>query len=159
METFDHPTNPLIPGASGKWPEAPGKHGSTVDLSRVPGPDAAYTLTAYLGDFAEGWLAVTNPALDIGIGWAWPAEVLPYAWLFQEFHASSGYPWYKRAYVMGLEPASSIPAQGLSRAINEGTALALAAGEARELEISATVLPTGAPVTYLGRHGEARQAG
>ena len=60
---------------------------------------------------------------------------------------------------MGLEPASSIPAQGLSRAVDEGTALVLDPGGTRELQISATVLTTGAPVTYLGRDGEVHQAG
>lgn len=135
----NHPTNPLQPGARGAWPHAPLKGGGTMDLSRVPGPEAGITYTAYLSDFADGWLAVTNPRLDLGIRWDWSADVLPYAWLFAEIHASSGYPWYKRAYVLGVEPASSVPAQGLTRALAEGTALTLAAGESRELEIRATV--------------------
>lgn len=136
----DSPANPLVPGAVGTWPHAIAKDGTTLDLSRMPGPDEPRSLMAYLGDFEEGWLAVTNPRLQLGIEFTWPVDVLPHAWLFQEVHASPGYPWYRRAYVMGTEPASGTPATGLAQAVADGTALELAAGAAASIELTATVL-------------------
>ena len=130
--------NPLQPGETGAWPQAVAKDGGTLDLSRLPGPDEPRALMAYLGDFTRGRLAVVNS--HVGLELQWPAELLPYAWLFQEVHASPGYPWYRRAYLLGAEPASSVPGAGLARAIENGTALTLAPGAARTLELTATVL-------------------
>jgi len=139
----DSAANPLVPGAAGAWPNAVAKDGGTLDLSYMPGPDEPRSLMAYLGDFDEGWLSVVNPRLELGIGFTWPADVLPHAWLFQEVHASPGYPWYRRAYVMGTEPASGTPATGLARAVADGTALELAPGASRTVELRATVLRGG----------------
>ena len=104
-------------GASGAWPHLPLEDGSTLDLSRAPDPAVPRSVLAYLSDFDEGWFAVTNDRLGVGLGVSWPADVLPYAWLFQESHATSGYPWYRGAYLMALEPSTSVPAQGLAAVI------------------------------------------
>ncbi|MXX84728.1 MAG: aldose 1-epimerase [Chloroflexi bacterium] len=125
--------NPLRPGATYNWHQAEG-----IDISRVPAPDQPRDLLAYLGDFASGWYAITNQQLGVGIGLCWDADVFPYAWFWQEINSSPGFPFYKRSYVIAIEPASSIPGQGLSAVIEKtGAQLTLQPGESREVELKA----------------------
>ena len=69
---------------------------------------------AYLTDFASehGWYGITNTELGLGVGLVWPKAVFPYAWFWQEMHASPGFPWYGEVYVMAIEPFSSMPGHG-----------------------------------------------
>lgn len=87
----------------------------------------------YLTGFAAGWYEVERPDLRLRIRVEWDREQLPYLWFWQEFGASTGYPWYGRAYVIGLEPFSSYPTSGLAAAIANGTALWLEPHEERQL--------------------------
>ncbi|WP_344832616.1 hypothetical protein [Nonomuraea dietziae] len=43
---------------------------------------------------------------------------MPYLWLWQELGASTDWPWWGAAYVVGLEPFSSMPTDGLSAAVD-----------------------------------------
>ncbi|MGI8485858.1 MAG: DUF4432 domain-containing protein, partial [Thermomicrobiales bacterium] len=46
--------------------------------------------------------------------------------------ADKGYPWYGRANVVGLEPFSSLPTNGIPDAIENKTAIRLEGRETRE---------------------------
>jgi hypothetical protein len=153
------PLNPLTKGATFSWPHGEGDpagagtgDGVTTDLSLVTGPDAPpHETMAYLTDFAgqHGWYGITNTALGLGVGLVWPKEVFPYAWFWQEMHASSGFPWYGEVYVMAIEPFSSMPGHGLTRVIEKtGTQLSLPAGKSIEVEFAA--------VLYHAAHGISR---
>jgi hypothetical protein len=86
----------------------------------------------YLTGFGDtGWYEVAGLRVE------WDATVLPYLWLWRELGATTDYPWWGRAYVVGLEPFSSYPTDGLAAAVANGTALPLAAGERRTLHLSA----------------------
>jgi hypothetical protein len=114
---------------------------------------------AYLGDFAEGWYAVTNPDLGFGVAVVWPADVLPYAWLWEELHASSGYPWYSEAYTLALEPASSVPGQGLAHVVaSGGSRVVFEPGESRSLKLSVAFYDAGpgTGVDHVGPDGTVR---
>ena len=125
--------NPLSPGAEYDWHSANG-----TDMSRVPGTDEARDTLAYLSEFESGWYGITNRQLGMGFGMTWDASVFPYAWFWQEMSSSPGFPFYKRCYVMAIEPASSIPGQGLSAVMAKtGAHLTLQAGESREVEMQA----------------------
>ncbi len=126
--------NPLAPGVHYEWPLALRREGM-IDMGRVPGQDTPRDVFAYLHDFEAGWYAITNRQLGFGVGCAWPLEVFPYAWFWQEMCASSGFPFYKNSYVMAIEPASSIPGHGLMRALEQGTHRTLQPGEATEVEL------------------------
>lgn len=125
--------NPLMPGREYEWSQA-----GEMDLARVPAPDQPRDLLAYLSDFESGWYSITNTALGFGIGLSWDLDVFPYAWFWQELNSSPGFPFYKCSYVIAIEPASSIPGQGLSAAMQKtGTQLTLEPGESREAQMTA----------------------
>jgi galactose mutarotase-like enzyme len=109
-------------GAAGAWPVVDG-----VDLSLVP-PGERFVF-GYLSGFAEGAARLTNDGLGLSAELRWPLERFPFAWLWQELHASSGFPWFRRAYVVAVEPASTIP-QGFAAARAAGSPLvSVASGE------------------------------
>ncbi len=152
-DAFDGPWNPLTPDARSPWPLVT-RNGKATDMSRVPGRDAPRHILAYFEDFESGWYAVTNTALGFGIGVVWPAELFPYAWFWQEMHASTGYPWYKGVYTMAIEPCSSIPGQGLV-AVMEKTAShrILQPGEGHEAEIRAVFYESAEGVRHIDHDG------
>lgn len=128
-DEFDVPHSPLRPGQVAPW---------HPDLVRVSSPDEPRQLLGYLSDFSSGWFAITNTELDLGVGLTWPASVLPYAWVWQELHGSTGYPWYGNTYTMAIEPSSSVPNAGLANVMERtGTQRCLEPGETAEIELRA----------------------
>ena len=101
--------NPLKPGVEYRWPLSGG-----LDLTAIPAPDQPRDLLGYLKDFETGWYSITNRQLGFGIGFSWYKAVFPYAWFWQELNSSPGFPFYQCSYVIAIEPASSIPGQGLT---------------------------------------------
>jgi hypothetical protein len=130
-------------GTRGTWPEMEGKHGRKVDLSLLPPARERVTEFGYLCDLEDGWYAMTNPVLGFGFGMAWPREVFPYLWFWQELRGSFGYPWYGSCYVMAVEPFTSIPGVGLVKAVESGTAPVLKAGANVEVHLAAVFLEGG----------------
>ena len=88
------------------WPPA--------GLEALPGRDEPRAVLGWLTDFEEPWAAIRNPELDLGVALRWDAATMPYAWLWQELGFTEGYPWYRRAYAMAIEP-SSTPSGGPER--------------------------------------------
>ncbi|MCP4165053.1 MAG: DUF4432 family protein [Chloroflexi bacterium] len=129
--------NPLELGKLYEWPLAV-KDGVQTDMSLVPGPDSSRDILAYFEEFESGWYGITNTEFGFGVGLVWPVEDFPFAWFWQEMNASPGYPWYKGAYVMAIEPFSSYPGYGLTTVMEQtGTHRTLQAGESTETEIRA----------------------
>lgn len=131
----DMPAGDLLVGGRGEWPFAPGRDGGTVDLRVLPERGDRF---AYLTDFSRGWMSLTNGALSAAV--EWDLAVMPHAWLWLEAGATPGFPWYRRAYVLGLEPASSYPGQGIAAVrAKTGTQLSFAPGQSRTATVSLTV--------------------
>ena len=78
-----------------------------------------------LSDLAEGWFAVTNRRLQLGIGIAFDTELFKYLWVWQLFGGHRDYPWYRRGYAFAVEPCTSWPPSGLADAARRGTARVL----------------------------------
>lgn len=136
----------LRPGARIRVPEGVTviPHASSIDpLGRraaelfVAPPEGAPSEIVYLTGFDDGWYEVLA---DIGVRVEWDADVMPYLWLWQEVGASKDWPWWGRAYVVGLEPFSSMPTDGLSTAVDNGTAMLLGPGESRTARLRAEVI-------------------
>ncbi|MPZ82704.1 MAG: DUF4432 family protein [Actinophytocola sp.] len=142
----------LAPGSRHAWPLVSTRDGAELDLSVVPAAPAAQL--AYLTDLDEGWFAITNARLGFGVGLRWPVEVFGHAWFWQELNSSAGYPWWREAYVCAVEPASTIPGQGVDAARRKGSGLVrLAGGERRDVTLEAVMFPAAGRVRRIGPHG------
>jgi hypothetical protein len=109
---------------------------------------------AYLEDFTAGFFAITNPTLGLGVGLRWPLEVFDRAWLWQEVHSGEGFPWYKRAYVVAVEPGTTAPGQGIAAARSKGQPLLLlAAGQSRRVDIEAVLFEGSRAVEGINEEG------
>ena len=151
------PLNPLTKGAIFSWPLGE-RDGVTTDLSRVAGPDdPPHETMAYLTDFTgeHCWYGITNTELGLGVGLVWPKAVFPYAWFWQEMHASPDFPWYGEVYVMAIEPFSSMPGHGLTKVIEKtGTQLTFAPGQSLEVELAAVLYHAGNGISGIDRDGD-----
>lgn len=129
---LDAPTGSVrIGDATRAWPI----DSCGTDHSRMmPSPDKSEVMK-YLIDLKEGWVALTKPAGNIGIGLAFDVNVFPYVWLWQEFGSTQDYPWFGRAYVLGMEPHSSLP----KSVEPEGRMLRLAGGASMETDLCAVI--------------------
>lgn len=73
-------------------------------------PDAGRSLErlGWFTGFESAWVSLRNPALDLGVCLSWDADLLPNAWLWEDFNGTAGFPWFRRAYVLALEPSSTV---------------------------------------------------
>jgi len=149
----------LSPGSRHAWPYAGTVDGGQVDMRQVPPPGQQRAVLAYLEDFSEGFFALTNSRIGLGIGFRWPLDPFPKAWLWQEVHSGKGWPWYQRAYVVAVEPASTIPGQGMASARSHGQKGAIFGAHAsREVVIEAVVFDGAGEVASIGEGGTVRFA-
>ena len=133
----------IAAGASEPWPVAAGKSGMPVDLGIVPSSTERVTEFGYLCGLEAGWYALANSERNLAFGLAWPLEVFPYLWFWQELGGSLDYPWYGRGSVMAIEPFTSIPGAGLERAIASGTAPSLQPRQKVRANLAAVFFPPG----------------
>ena len=122
-----------------KWPVVEGKHKENIDLSRIPPKNVRSHDLAYLMDLREGWYGITNTEMKLGFGLIWDKSVYPYIWFWRPLGGAWDYPWFGRAWAIGLEPCTSWPATGLIDQIKEGTAAKINGKSSIETEIKAVV--------------------
>jgi galactose mutarotase-like enzyme len=129
-----------------KWPvDAAG-----VDHRRLmPEPGTGSEIMKYLLDFREGWVSLAQPKLQLGLALVFDPAVFNCVWLWQEFEYTREYPWFGRAYVLGVEPQSSLPGAHESG----GRLLGLQAGEELETDLLAVVY-SGTRVNHISRNGQ-----
>ena len=149
------PGTDLAAGSEHQWPAATAADGPPIDLSVIPSDAMPRATFAYLTDMDDGWFAITNPVRRLGVGLRWDAEVFEHAWFWQEMHASAGHPWWREAYVCAIEPATTIPGQGIETArAKGGRPLRLAGGETRTAQIEAVLFEPRGPVSGIGPGGD-----
>ena len=119
------------PGANVPWSQIPTPDGDTDDASVVPPfGEAQAQEMAYLLELSDGWYAITNQERGVGFGIRFDQQVFPYIWYWQQLgNVAQGYPWWGKLHTTALEPWTSYPTNGLTQAIENGTARELAAGE------------------------------
>lgn len=132
----DSPGTVLRPDRVYPWPPAD----ATVDLLPVEGE--AREVFGCLTDFTDGWFALENERLGIGVHMRWETDTFPHAWLWQELHASAGFPWYRRGYVVAVEPANTIPGDGWTNSWQRGRGTLIAGGEQRATQLTLTLMDT-----------------
>lgn len=129
-------------GESYSWPLAADESGAEVDLSVLPARGTPSEIV-YMRNLSEGWYEIDNPKKNLGFRVEWAVRQMPYLWFWQEFGASSFYPWYGRNYNVGLEPFSSFPTNGIEGAVENGTALSIGPSETKMFSLRADVLEGG----------------
>ena len=127
--TLFHPNTRLAPDLRTPWPMTRSIDGSEVDMRRIPARSNGTYDMSYFTDMPEGWYAVTNQKLGVGLGVRFPTEVYRFLWYWQSFGGGSGYPFWNRTYNVGLEPFTSYDNGGLATAVENGTALEVQPGE------------------------------
>lgn len=139
-DIYDPPASVWERGRTYTWPIVE-REGTRTDLSHVPGPNEPRGSMGYLGDFdAVAWYGITNTAAGVGAGLAWQRDDFPFAWFWQEMHASPGFPWYEGVYVMAIEPSITNVGHGLVAAMESNqTHRALQPGESRTVEFVAVL--------------------
>jgi hypothetical protein len=145
----------LAPNGEHRWPHTRAADGSTLDLRDIPPPGQPRALLASVQDLPEGWFAIGNPRLGLGAAMCWDLTVFPYVWLWQELDASPGFPWFRRARAMAVEPANILTDQRRA----DGSAPPKLAGGARiETRLELTVFDAAGPVTSVRPGGVVEQA-
>jgi hypothetical protein len=84
--------------------------GGVSDLRVVPPPGESAFRFGWLSGFDTGWYSITNVDLALAVRVEWDARILPHAWWWQELNGSAGHPWFRRARIMAIEPASTTTA-------------------------------------------------
>lgn len=119
------------------WPLDPG---NGIDLSVVPERGSPSDVVYLTGFSEDAWYEIMRAEKDIGSRVEWDASLMPNLWFWQEFGASTGYPWYGRNYNVGLEPFSSFPSSGLAEAVANDSALCLEPRQGRTFRLSFTII-------------------
>ena len=124
-ELWEPETARLEPGRREPWPLAPLRAGGTVDLRDIPGVETSSHDDLYVTDLEAGWLAVTNPRLDLTFRLEWDHALFGWIVLWQPYGGAVAPP-LTGSYALGIEPWTSRLC--LERAVAEGVATDLAAG-------------------------------
>ena len=95
--------------------------------------DSGLTEWLYASELDDGWCAVTHPSAGVGLALAFDLRVFGMVWLWGVYGGWRGH------YVLLTEPSTSPPG-GLARAVEQGTAVWLAAGGTLDTAAVATIL-------------------
>lgn len=147
------PANRFAADAEAEWPQVPLADGTLGRLDQVPPPGAGFEDQAYVDDLAEGWYAITNTRLGVGLAVAYPAEVYRHLWCWQVFNGPFRYPWWGQTYSLGLEPFTSASNRGIQAAVADGSALLLTPGEPLVTELRLSPFRSRAGVQQVARDG------
>jgi galactose mutarotase-like enzyme len=145
------PSGLLEPGSTFEWPLATA-NGKTIDLSRIPGPEAGFSELLYLKELSAGWYAVLDPERKLGFGLAFDKKVFPHLWFWLVYGKFPGYPWWDRVYCIALEPWTSMP-NSLPAAITSGTQAQLKGGGHLSVSLAATAISGVDAVTEINLNG------
>ena len=152
---YDPRGNPLQPGATGKWPLAPGKAGP-FDLRRPQHGASRITALAYLHDFETAWISIRRLDDAIAVALYWDKAIFPCAWLWFDFGAVTDPPWNGRTRLIALEPNTTRFGWGLAEAKRRGAhLLTLRPGEPVATTVRLQVFKPGGVVRGVAHDGRA----
>lgn len=132
---------PFEADTTGKWPYLTTKDGEQMDMSRAYEPDSKFYMEYGVTDLAEGACDVINHNKKLGIRMEWDKNVFRNIWIWAMFCGADDYPWHGRAYVLGVEPWSSMPGN-YELAKEAGTLLHIAPGATMEAYFNARLYET-----------------
>ena len=111
---------------------------------------------AYLHDFKEPWAAIRRLDNAVAVALSWTVDRFPFAWLWYELGGTAEAPWHGRGRLVGIEPNTTRPANGLRDAHERGSSLLhLEPGDELTAEVRLHVLQPTGPITALDEQGRA----
>lgn len=130
-----------LPAASTSyaWPVPARAEGDPLNLETLAEAGRRGSMLSYLSDFRSGRARIESPATGLQVELRWPLEIFAYAWIWYEVAGSDGFPWFRRARVLAIEPTSTIPGEGEVGGHARGTGIGLAPGERREANLELEV--------------------
>jgi hypothetical protein len=126
----------LAPGQREPWPLARLRDGGTVDLQHVPGPEAHSHDGVFLTDLTGGWVAISNPKLDLTFSLHWDPAVFKWLIVWQPYGGCQTMP-LTGIYGLGIEPWTA--RHNLEQAVADGEAIELAGGATFRTALQATL--------------------
>lgn len=145
------PTTRFKPGQDTIWPWLETIAGKKIDASRIPGPVHSQD-HVYLTDYCEGWYALTNEGLGIGLALRFDLKLFRYLTFWQVYRGAFDYPWWGMTYNVAIEPQTSFP-NHLPDQIEAGNALHFEPAQTVETEFLATFYTDIAPVVGVEADG------
>lgn len=118
------------PGDTRVWPLAALQH-----------PSHGNALLGYLVDFdGPPWVSLVRDDGSLGVRVTWDGATFPCCWIWQELGGTTGAPWEGAVTVIGIEPSTSWPGQGLARvAATTGTTRSLEGRESTSTAVTVSV--------------------
>lgn len=131
-------SSPFDKETTGKWPTLPGKDGQSVEMDRAYAPEDRRYMEYYISNMVSGSYELVNQNKGLGMRMTWDLDTFKYLWIWGMYCGMDDYPWYGRAYTMGVEPWACMPADYV--AVREaGETLTLEPGETKATWIAAEV--------------------
>jgi hypothetical protein len=88
---------------------------------------------------------------------SWDAGIFPHAWLWMELGGTNDAPWNGRARLVGIEPNTTWPGNGLADTARRGAdLLRLDPGDRRQATVRLQVLRSSQPIAGIDAAGRAR---
>jgi hypothetical protein len=100
-EKFSDETSFFEKGKRYPWPACMGKDGHEHDMSLTAEAPSAELL--YFPELKDGYCTITNVKTNLGMKFSWDKEIFDTVWYWRMLNGLHDYPWYGRAYCVGLE--------------------------------------------------------
>lgn len=132
------PSARLEPAQRSLWPMAALRTGGVADMQLVCGPTLEAHDEFFLSDLSAGWVAVTNPRLNLTFNLMWDAAVFRGIQIWQPYGGAHAMP-LTGIYGLGIEPW--VTQHNLEQAVEADEAIELAGGMSFSTELRATISP------------------
>ena len=148
-----HPNGLWEPGGGYAFPQVKNRRSGALQDVRQVLPKETHSVDVLIfKGLREGWYGLTNARRQVGFGMAWDPALFKYLWMWQVYGGHNDYPWYGRTYNCALEPFTSYPPAGIQKAIENGSARSMNAGEVIETDLVA-VAYEGQGISRIDRQG------
>ncbi len=116
------------------WPHVTTDEGDALDLTVVPPVGSRRAAFGWASDFVTGSATLRNTTRGVQARVEWDEKILNSLWLWQELEGTVGFPWFRRARVVALEPSSTPTTR-----VGGAPALTLAGGAQLRVRVSLTI--------------------
>jgi hypothetical protein len=136
--TFEVKHTRLASGREFDWPNAPGRDGKDLDLSKIPPRSMRVQEDFPITLLKSPEYELYNTNLDLGVKVSWNRETFPYLWYWLNW-GMPDYPYFAKGRTLALEPTTSSTGGGLAEDVKAGCAKILGSNSKVHGEIKMSV--------------------